>query len=64
MAANSIFSCGFCYLALFVFCIWDALTPIPFIEINRVAPTVVENAASYDTDGDGYKDALLVKADQ
>ncbi len=51
-------------IALFVFCIWDAPTPIPLIEINWVAPTVVENAASYDTDGDGYEDALVVKADQ
>lgn len=51
-------------IALFVFWIWDATTPIPLIEINWVAPKVVEEATSYDTDGDGYEDALVVKADQ
>ncbi|MFN3422462.1 MAG: hypothetical protein ACK40X_12140, partial [Armatimonadota bacterium] len=51
-------------IALFAFWIWDATTPIPLIEINWVAPKAIEDSASYDTDGDGFEDALVVKADQ
>lgn len=51
-------------ITLFAFWIWDTTTPIPLIEINWVAPKTIEEAASYDTDGDGCEDALVVKADQ
>ncbi|MFN4180666.1 MAG: hypothetical protein ACK4I8_10165 [Armatimonadota bacterium] len=50
--------------ALFAFWTWDATTPIPLVEINWVAPKPIQDSASYDTDGDGCEDALVIKSDR